>query len=376
MRLAAGVLVVLLCGCLLLTACDQKTPAIAPEWLPVRAQTLGPLTDNNGVRYSASVIPLTQVDLKFSVNGYIDAIYQTKDSSGNLQPVPRGTRVSKTTELAHIKDDAYRDKVKSAGASVAAAEAALLKAKQDYRRARDLYASESMTAPDYDSAQQEYSTAVANVESARAQLDEAQQNLGYCTLRPPMAGVLLSRNIEIGTLVGPATVAFVLADMSSVKVVFAVPDVMLKNITLGDTLEVTTQSRPGTVYSGKVTTISPAADPQTRVFDIEITIPNPQDELRDGMVAALKVPELATRISTALAVPISAVVQSKNDPQGYALYVVDTQGGVAVARLKDVQLGDVHGNRIAVLDGVSSGEQVIVSGVTIVWDGVQVRIVQ
>jgi len=94
------------------------------------------------------------------------------------------------------------------------------------------------------------------------------------------------------------------------------------------------------------------------------------------MVAALKVPELPDRVSTALAVPITAVVQSKNDPQGYALYVVDTQGGVAVARLKDVQLGDVHGNRIAVLDGVSSGEQVIVSGVTIVWDGVQVRIVQ
>ena len=129
MRIAAGLLVQLLCGCLLLSACDHKAPATAPKWIPVRVETLGSLLDNDGVRYSASVTPKTRVELKFRVNGYIDAIYQTKDSSGNLQPVPRGTRISKTMELAHIKDDEYRDKVKSASANVAAAEAALLKAK-------------------------------------------------------------------------------------------------------------------------------------------------------------------------------------------------------------------------------------------------------
>ena len=376
MRASTGFLIPLLCGCLLLTACERKAPATEPQWIPVRVQTLGALTDDDGVRYSASVTPKTQVDLKFKASGYIDSIYETKDTSGKLQPVPRGTAVSVTTELAHIKDDEYRDKVKAAKADLAAADAALVKAKQDFKRARDLYASKSMTAPDYDSAQQEYSTAVANVDGARAQLDEAQQNLAYCTLVPPMDGIILSRNIELGALVNSTTVAFVLADMSAVKVVFAVPDVMLKNITLGDTLDVTTQSQPGKVYSGQVSTISPAADTSTRVFEIEITIPNPQGELKDGMVAALKVPELPAHVSTALAVPISAVLRSKQDPQGYALFVVETENGKTVARLQDVQLGDVHGNRIAVLGGVSSGQQVIVSGVTTVWDGGLVRIVQ
>ncbi|MCP4289301.1 MAG: efflux RND transporter periplasmic adaptor subunit [Gammaproteobacteria bacterium] len=376
MRTGAVLLVQLLCGCLLLSACDRKTPATSPQWIPVRVQTLGALTDEDGVRYSASVTPETQLDLKFKASGYIDSIYQTRDANGKLQPVPRGTSVNVTTELAHIKDDEYRDKVKVARANLAAAEASLVKAKQDFKRAKELYASESMTAPDYDSAQQEYSTAVANVDGARAQLDEAQQVLAYCTLVPPMDGVILSRNIELGALVDPATVAFVLADMSAVKVIFAVPDVMLKNITLGDVLNVTTQSHPGTLYSGKVTTISPAADSKTRVFEIEITIPNPQGELKDGMVAALKVPELPAHVSTALAVPISAVVRSKKDPQGYALYVVESEGSKSIAHLQEVQLGDVHGNRIAVLGGVSSGQQVIVSGVTTVWDGGQVRIVQ
>jgi RND family efflux transporter MFP subunit len=328
------------------------------------------------VRYSASVTPKTQVDLKFKVNGYIDAIHEVKDSEGKPQPVPRGTFIEQSTVLAHIKDDEYRDKVKSAKANLAAAKASLLKAEKDFKRARELYASESMTAPDYDSAQQEYSTAVANVDAAKAGLDEANQNLAYCTLQPPMDGVVLSRNIEIGTLVEPTTVAFVLADLSAVKVVFAVPDVLLKNITLGDSLEVTTRSLPGKRYTGKVTTVSPVADSQTRVFDIEITIPNPGGTLKDGMVAALQVPELPVHVSKALAVPITAVVRSKKDPQGYALYVVEQQGTVQVARLRDVQLGDVHGNRIAVLGGASDGEQVIVSGTSTVWDGSQVRILQ
>jgi RND family efflux transporter MFP subunit len=376
MRVFTGLLIPLLFGGLLMSGCDRKAPATAPQWIPVRVQTLGALTDDDGVRYSANVAPKTQVDLKFKASGYIDSIYETKDAGGKLQPVTRGTPVSVATELAHIKDDEYRDKVKAAKASLAAADAALVKAKQDFNRAKNLYATKSMTAPDYDSAQQEYSTAVANVDGARAQLDEAQQDLAWCTLLPPMDGIILSRNIELGALVNSTTVAFVLADMSAVKVVFAVPDVMLKNIALGDSLDVTTQSQPGKVFSGQVSTISPAADASTRVFEIEITIPNSQDELKDGMVAALKVPELPAHVSTALAVPISAVLRSKQNPTGYALFVVETQNDKTVARLQDVQLGDVHGNRIAVLGGVSNGQQVIVSGVTTVWDGGLVRIIQ
>jgi len=364
----------LVLGFMSLGGCDKTATESAPQWIPVRVQTLGALTDMDGVRYSASVTPKTQVDLKFKVSGYVNTIYQVKDAGGGLQPLPRGTAVTTATKLASLNDEEYRDKVKSARASLAAAQASLVKANKDFKRAKDLYSSESMTAPDYDSAQQEYSTAKANVAGARAGLDEARQNLAYCVMQPPMDGVILNRNVEIGTLVEPTTVAFVLADMSAVKVVFAVPDVMLKNIQLGDTLTVTTQSQPGTSYSGTVSTISPVADTRTRVFDIEMTIPNPEGVLRDGMVAALQVPELPVQTATALAVPITAVVRSKQDPAGYALYIVEQSGDTRTARLKEVQLGEVHGNRIAVLGGVSRGAQVVVSGVSKVWDGSAVRI--
>jgi RND family efflux transporter MFP subunit len=360
---------------LLSTACDKKEPAPAAQWLPVRVQTVTPPGDDDGSRYSASVTPLTQVNLSFKVNGYVDAIYQTKDSEGKLRPVSRGETVTTATVLAHIDDVEYADKVKAAEASLAAAKASLLKAQQDFKRAKNLYTTESMTAPDFDSAQQEYGTAVANVAGARAQLDEARQNLAWCTMKPPLDGVVLNRNIEVGTLVAQDKVAFVVADMTSVKVVFAVPDVMLKNTALGDILSVTTQSQPGKAYSGNVTTVSPVADSRTRIFEIEITIPNPQDELKDGMVAALQVPELPAHTAATVSVPIGAVVRSKSDRQAYAVYVIDTHDGNTVARLQDVQLGEVHGNRIVVNNGIDSGEQVIVGGVSTVWDGSVVRVI-
>ena len=72
---------------LLTAACDKKEPAPAARWLPVRVQTVAPPDDDNGASYSASVTPLTQVNLSFKVNGYVDAIYQTRDSEGKLRPV-------------------------------------------------------------------------------------------------------------------------------------------------------------------------------------------------------------------------------------------------------------------------------------------------
>ena len=359
----------------MIAACNREQEDHKKQSIPVRIQAVQLHDSNKGVRYSASVIPVTQVNLAFKANGYIESIYQTRSPEGQMRDITQGEKVNRGMTLAHIKDNEYRDKVKEARGNLGSAQAAWLKAQQDYKRAQILYKEQSMTAPDYDSALDEYTTARENVSVARAQLDEAKRNLEYCSLKAPIDGVLLSRNIEVGTLVAPSTVAFVLADMSSVKVIFAVPDVMLKNIALGDTMNVLTRSIPDRVFSGEVTSIAPAADKQTRVFEIEITIANPKHELKDNMVAALKVPELPEQKGSLVEVPIDAVVRSKNDPAAYAVIILDQQEDGIYARLKDIQLGKVHGNKIAVLLGLTPGDRVIVSGVNTVWDGSRVNVI-
>jgi hypothetical protein len=105
-------------------------------------------------------------------------------------------------------------------------------------------------------------------------------------------------------------------------------------------------------------------------------VPNPDGLLKEGMVAALGVPDALQVESSPITLPISAVVGSRTDPQGYAVYVVDQQDGKAVAQLRDVKLGKVRGNRVAVLEGIAAGASVVTSGVNTVRDGGLVRILQ
>jgi multidrug efflux pump subunit AcrA (membrane-fusion protein) len=93
------------------------------------------------------------------------------------------------------------------------------------------------------------------------------------------------------------------------------------------------------------------------------------------MVAALRVPALPVQKGTSVEVPIDAVVRSNNDSAGYAVYILDRQTDGIYARLKDIQLGKVHGNKVAVLLGLTPGDRVIVSGVSTVWDGSRVNVI-
>jgi RND family efflux transporter MFP subunit len=325
-------------------------------------------------RYSASISPYTQVALAFKVSGYVREILQMKGADGRMRDVQEGDTVAKGTVLAHLNESDFVDKVNGARAQVAAARAALTKATQDWKRASNLWTTQSITAPDHDRVRKEYDTARAQVDGARSQLAEAQLNLGYCALSTPMDGVVLQRNIEVGSLAAPGSTAFTLADTSSVKAVFGVPDVILHDVHMGNSLSIVTDSLPGVDLRGRITAIAPSADPQNRVFNVELTVPNPQGQLKVGMVASLQLAAGAMPAPVPV-VPLTAIVRAPNDPKAYAVFVVDEKDGAATAHARTVRLGDVFGNAIAVPDGVSVGERVIVTGATLVADGQAVQII-
>lgn len=362
----------------MLISCKSSPPA-APPGIPVRIQQVSAAAGANGIRYSANVIPRAQVDVAFKVNGYVDAIRQVRGADGRQRDLQQGDVVASGSILARVRDTDYVDNVKKAQANLDKAKASLEKSTNDFRRATNLQATNSITGPDYDSAKQEYETSKAAVDGALAQLNEAQTSLGYATLTAPMHGVLLQRKIEVGDLVGPGTTGFVLADVSYVKVVFGVPDVMLASVALGNRMRVSTASVPGKLFTGTVTAIAPSADANTRVSEIEVSVPNARGELRDGMVASLEVPSSAgpaTARAEAMAVPLAAVVQAGPGDSGYGVFVVDTEGKKEVAKLRPVELGQVVGNAVIVNAGLEAGARVIVTGATIVRDGDTVRPIQ
>ncbi|MEW6144090.1 MAG: efflux RND transporter periplasmic adaptor subunit [Thermodesulfobacteriota bacterium] len=341
---------------------------------PVRVKAATPGEVTGPLRFTATVNPYTQVSLDFKVDGYVREIMQVMGSDGRMRDVQEGDDVTKGAALAAIDDTEYLSKVIEAKSELAEAQASYVKGKADYDRTTILYSTKSITINDYEHATKEYETAKAQVEGGKAKVVGAQQNLDYCTMRAPMNGVLLERDIEVGSYVRPGTRGFVLADVTSVKVLFAVPDVVLGDVKLGDGMSVTTESIPDTFFKGRITEIAPEAGSRSRVFNVEITIPNPDNVLKPGMIASLALDTKGKDVPVVL-LPLGSVVRSSTDGREFAVFVVDEREGKTFARKKDVLLGSVYGNSVAVMEGLAPGEKVVIMGSQIIREGEEVRII-
>jgi RND family efflux transporter MFP subunit len=403
-----------------------KTKAQEKSIKPVKVKTVETHSGTNSTRYSASIRPSSQVEIAFKVAGYVENIKRQDE-----RHIQAGDTVGKGTVLAQLRQSDYVAKVNEARsqqgearsaletnsaqlkeaitsvetsrAQLKDAEAALERTKLDFGRAHALFATQSITKPDFDAAKERFEIAKAKYDAAKAQLAvaEAKVNtakfqigaaesrvktteagiytasipLGDAQLRSPISGVVIERKVEVGQLVSTGTPAFVLADLSSVKAAFGVPDLSLKNFKLGDSLMMTTDAVPGTEFTGHISRISPAADQSSRVFDVEVTIPNQEGLLKPGMIASMSVNEM-TATTEIPVVPLTAVTKSKADPNAYAVMVVEDAGGRQVAHMRNVTLGESFGNSVAVNSGVKAGEMVITTGVTQVLDGEEVRVMR
>jgi multidrug efflux system membrane fusion protein len=327
------------------------------------------------VRYSANIQPYSRVELAFKSAGYVVGIFQVRGVDGRRRNVQEGDYVQRGTVMAQVRKSDYQAKVSQAASQLFAAKANLEHAHLDLARAKNLYAANSMTKSDYDKAQARYGEALGSVGAAAAQVKEARIALEDASLKAPVASLVLKRKVEVGDLANQGTVGFMLANTEEVKVIFGISDLMLQHLKLGQSLAVTTEALRGREFQGLVTAISPSADPRSRVFDVEITIPNPHQELKVGMIAAVSVPTGLAPLAVTV-VPLTAIVRSQTRPEGYALFVVEEKDGKKIARCRDnVELGEVYGNVITVTKGVKIGEPVIITGATLVIDGQPVRVI-
>ncbi len=370
-------LAALLLGAGFLAACDQDTPAPEAAPLPVRVETVVEhgADDDLSLTYSASLEAITQLSLSFQTDGNVISLLQVEGSDGVMRKVEPGDLVAEGMVLASLDPRQLQDQLTEAQAQLAAAQASFATAQENWQRVQNLYNEQSATATEYDDARQQFQSTQANVTAASAQVDQASDVLGDTDLTSPLTGVVVERNIEVGSLVSSATTAFELADPSEIKAVFGIPDTQLKTIKLGDRLSITTQSLPDQTFSGTVMSISPAADNTTRLFPIELGLDNADNALKIGMIASLvlQVGEEAAQAST---IPIDALVREDGKAGSYAVFVVETNDGASVARERSVTIGEVHGNRIAVLSGLEAGDAVVVVGTNTVRDGQSVQVVR
>ena len=353
--------------------CGRASSAPRPL-TPVRISQVQTISTGSETRYSANIVPNAQVDLAFKSGGYVDSIRQVRGADGCMRNLDIGDRVTRGTVLAIVRQKDYSDQREQAKAQLARAQSDYEHARLSFDRTSNLYSTQSATKPEYDSAKAQHESAVAALNNAKAVLAEAQTALDDTSLRAPFDGWIIKRSVDIGALVGPSVVGFTIADTHSVRAVFGVPDTAMGRVKLGQRQAVTTDAFPD-AFAGRVTAISPAADPKSRVYSVEVTLPNPRNQLKSGMIASLAFGgEILP--SAVLAVPLSAVIRDPQNPEQFAVLLAEGTGDPATVRARTVELGDAYGNMIQVLGGVKAGERVVTTGATLIKNGEQVRVIQ
>lgn len=378
---------------LVLAGCHKKT---APEKnvTPVKAAAVDLYQPASGTRYSATILPGKQVSLSFRVTGFVTSIHSVlgrQVEPGDI--VPGGTVLARlraqdydhSAAQAQSQLEAAQETQRSAAAQLAQSRASQAKAEADFHRAKILFEQQSMTRPEFDAARAQLDVALAQVEAAKAQLEGTAAQIRHAeasratarlaqndtALTAPFTAALMQRNIEVGMLAGPSLVACTLADVATVKAGFGVPDTVVVGMKPGRSLPVTAEALPGQEFRGTVTSVAPVADSETRLFQVEVTIPNRGMLLKPGMIASI-VLQGVPDVPAVPVIPVAAVMRDRSDPSGFSVMVVEGR----VARLRRVALGPAFGEVLAVKAGLRPGEMVIRAGATMVSDGEPVEVIQ
>lgn len=211
--------------------------------------------------------------------------------------------------------------------------------------------------------QQEYDAVKARADIAKASLAEAEALRSYARIESPFAGRVTQKTIYVGDLAIPGKPLFVIEEDAALRFEVGIPESRRGFIALGDTLPIVFDPA-GTQINGKVIEISPSADAASRTYLTKLEIPR-ADGIRGGQFGRLLLP---APVDGGLLIPSSALVKRG---QLEIVFVISADRH-ATARL--VRSGRRMGDRIEILAGLNDGEQIAVSGATLLSQGDTVEI--
>ena len=346
----------------LAAGCGQA-PARPPQRLLVQTTLATTLTSSNRAsepKYIALVRGDTETDFSFKVRGVLESIGpETGPDAGH--DWKEGAGLEAGGVLARLKPADFENALASAAARAKLTEETLA-------RLTKLRGSEAIS-------QQELDIAKADAENAQAQLAQAEQNRKDAVLRAPIDGVVLARYVNSGVTVdaGQKVLRFAKNDVMSVEL--GVPDRLVGRFQPGNPIDVEISAfEDQPPFVGHVSEVGVAASQEGRLFRVVIKVDNHQRKIRSGMTAAVRVGDLAQSSAGAVLVPLSALVTANAGTAGSnQLAVFVRQAGCVSRRL--IRTGDIIDSSIIVTEGLKSGEEVVSSGASFLYDGAPVEVV-
>lgn len=293
-----------------------------------------------------------------------------------------GTHVNKDQVLFIINQDQYIAKVDKAKAQLKKDEAQARKAERDLERIRPLYEQNAASQLDLDNAIAAYEMAVATVGMSQADLDQAEQELGYTMVTSPISGNISERYVDLGTLVGTSGKSLLATVVKSDTVLVDFSMTALdylkskeRNITIGQkdstrtwqpTVTITLPDNTTYPYNGIVDFAEPQVDPRTGTFSVRAEMPNPKQVLLPGQFTKVRL--LLDVRSNATVVPQKALIIEKG---GAYIYVMRKDSTV---EKRFIELGPEFGNSTVVERGLVPGENIVVEGYHKLTPGIKVKV--
>lgn len=303
----------------------------------------------------AAVVELAPAQRK-TLNETIEAVGTTR-AQQSIEIVPEASgRIEEINFIAgqHVEKDAVLVRLDDAiaRADMAEAQAKLVERERVLERVTQLRSSNAV-------AEATLEEAIARLAEVNAQVDRAAQRLAERTLRAPFAGTVGLSEVDHGARVNAGTLIARIDDLSTVEVEFSLPETLFARIENGQEIAATSAAFPGRTFAGQIDAVDSRIDPVGRSFRARAVIPNPDGTLPAGMFMSL---ELILSQTDHIVVPEEAIVF-----QAAETYVFRVQGDKA-ARVA-VQTGQRRDGMVAILAGLSEGDEVVIRGLHRVRDG-------
>jgi RND family efflux transporter MFP subunit len=356
MNILAGMLL----ACAALSGgCGQQSNAGAaasgaPQAMPVQVLAMAPEKIADTTEYLAILKSRHSATINPQVEGHITSI-----------GVKSGDHVKAGDALLQIDPLKQEATVSSQDAARASQEAAVKLAKVNLERAQKLLEAGVISKMDFDNAQTNYDSAVAQLKSLEQQVQQQKVELRYYRVSAPMDGIVGDIPVRVGDRVTVSTLLTTVDEPGALEAYIYVPASRAKELRLG--LPVKLLDESGTVRAEtEVTFISPQVDPDTQTVLAKAAVGNARGDLRIAQQVRARI---TWGIRQGPLVPVLAV--QRINGQFFAFLAVKEANGT-LARQRLLKLGEITGNSYPVLEGLKPGDHVIVSGTQFLQDGAPV----
>jgi RND family efflux transporter MFP subunit len=327
----------------------QGAQGMPPAAVTLAVAQAKPVEDAS--EYVATVKSLHSTTIQPQIDGQITQIV-----------VKSGDRVKQGAPLMQIDPRRQQAAVSSQEAERASKEANVNYARQQAQRATELLKAGAISKQEQEQAETALRTAEADLQSLQAQVQQQQVQLRYFTVTAPTGGIVGDVPVRVGYQVSPTTLLTTIDQNETLEVYVSVPIERAPELKMGLPVQIR-NSEEQELATSTISFISPHVDDQTQTVLVKAQIKNNDGALRASQFVRARI---IWKVADGLLIPVTAVLRINGQ---FFAFVAENAGGKLVAKQRAVKVGEIADDSYVVLDGLKSGDRVVVSGTQKLADG-------